>query len=158
SLARELHDDALQEVFFMVRHAQLCLRFASGLEASESNTLAPRRLIEELRLVADRSQVVEGKLRALCMGLYPELFRTLGLTAALEDLVQQMRVATELEIAFACADEVAAIVDTVPAETAVHIYRIVQEALTNAGKHGMARAVRVDLDLRRGRQAAEPGD
>ncbi len=160
SLARELHDDALQEVFFVVRHAQLCVRFASGLEAAEGSVFPPPmvgRLIEELRLVADRSQVVERKLRALCLGLYPELLRTLGLSAALEDLAEQMRVATELEITFACDDEVARVADSVPHETALHIYRIVQEALTNAGKHSKARSAQVYLHLRHGRQPVESG-
>ena len=110
------------------------------------------RLIEELHQVADRSQVVERKLRALCLGLYPELLRTLGLTGALEDLAEQMRVATELEITVASDDEVTEVANALPHETAVHIYRIVQEALTNVGKHGMARTAHVQLHLRRGRQ------
>ncbi|HEV8192087.1 MAG TPA: ATP-binding protein [Ktedonobacterales bacterium] len=158
SLARDLHDDALQDVLYVMRHAQLCTRFAAALEASDGNESPPPmvgRLIEELRQVADRSQVVEQKLRALCLGLYPQLLRSFGLTAAMEDLADQMRVATELEILVECDDDVTAVANALPDETAVHIYRIVQEALTNAGKHGMARSARVQLHLRQGRQPLE---
>jgi signal transduction histidine kinase len=158
SLARDLHDDALQDVLYLTRHAQLCARFASALEAAEGDVFPPPivgRLIEELRQVADRSQVAEQKLRALCLGLYPQLLRSFGLTAALEDLADQMRVATELEILVEYGDDAAAMANALPHETAVHIYRIVQEALTNAGKHGMARSARLQLHLRQGRQPME---
>jgi signal transduction histidine kinase len=158
SLARDLHDDALQDVLYLMRHAQLCARFASALEASEGDVFPPPivgRLIEELRQVADRSQVVEQKLRALCLGLYPQLLRSFGLTAALEDLADQMRVATELEILVEYGDDAAAMANALPHEMAVHIYRIVQEALTNAGKHGMARSARLQLHLRQSRQPME---
>ncbi len=158
SLARDLHDDALQDVLYVMRHAQVCARFASALEMSEGGVFPPptvARLIEELRQVADRSQVVEQKLRALCLGLYPQLLRSFGLTAALEDLADQVRAATELEILVECGDDVAAVANVLPQDMAVHIYRIVQEALTNVGKHGMARSARIQLHLRWGRQPIE---
>lgn len=158
SLARDLHDDALQDVLYVMRHAQVCARFANALEMSEGGVFPPptvARLIEELRQVADRSQVVEQKLRALCLGLYPQLLRSFGLTAALEDLADQVRAATELEILVECGDDVAAVANVLPQDMAVHIYRIVQEALTNVGKHGMARSARIQLHLRWGRQPIE---
>jgi signal transduction histidine kinase len=159
SLARDLHDDALQEVLYVIRHAQLCTRLADTLApAGDGTTLLPpavERLRDELRQVADRSLVVERKLRALCLGLYPELLRSLGLTAALEELAEQMRATTRLDIAVSYEDDAAAAPDALPNELAVHLYRIVQEALTNAGKHGTAQSARVDLRLRPNRQAAE---
>ncbi|HEU4784257.1 MAG TPA: hypothetical protein VFS83_13030, partial [Ktedonobacterales bacterium] len=77
ALARDLHDDALQEVLYVIRHAQFCFRLAGELEASSydermvaggqrveldsKQTMEPaiERLRTELGQLADRSLVLE---------------------------------------------------------------------------------------------------
>lgn len=166
ALARDLHDDALQEVLYVIRHAQFCTRLAAEMEASWRGAsvqvpaqphvaLTPpratgpsmERLRAELAQLADRSQVLERKLRGLCMGLYPEALRVLGLPTALEELGAQMTRTTGMDVSVYYDDEVAQAAETLRPERAVHLYRIAQEALTNAGKHANAPSAMVYLSL-----------
>ena len=186
ALARDLHDDALQEVLYVIRHAQFCTRLAGELEASwrrsPRNTpllmssqpagqaeaqdtdqpagASAERLRAELTQLANRSQVLEQKLRALCMGLYPEALRVLGLPTALEELAAQVTRTTGMRVSVLYDDDVAQIAEGLLPERAVHLYRIAQEALTNAGKHAHASSGVIYLSLlatlpgRGGEQAA----
>jgi signal transduction histidine kinase len=176
ALARDLHDDALQEVLYVIRHAQFCTRLASELEASwrasPRNTpllmasppgppagqasaedlsqpmgASAERLRTELAQLSNRSQVLEQKLRALCMGLYPEALRVLGLPTALEELATQVARTTGMHVVVSYDDEVARLAEDLLPERAVHLYRIAQEALTNAGKHANATSGAIYLSL-----------
>lgn len=165
ALARDLHDDALQEVLYVIRHAQYSIRLAGELEASwrtepaqaAEQHLAPtherasgaamERLREELSQLANRSQVLEQKLRALCMGLYPEALRVLGLPTALEELATQVMRTTGMRVSVYIDDETGRAAEDLLPERAVHLYRIAQEALTNAGKHATATSSMIYLSL-----------
>lgn len=165
ALARDLHDDALQEVLYVIRHAQYSIRLAGELEASwrtepaqaAEQHLAPiherasgaamERLREELTQLANRSQVLEQKLRALCMGLYPEALRVLGLPTALEELATQVMRSTGMRVSVYIDDETGRAAEDLLPERAVHLYRIAQEALTNAGKHATATSSMIYLSL-----------
>ncbi|HEX9036347.1 MAG TPA: ATP-binding protein [Ktedonobacterales bacterium] len=156
ALARDLHDDALQEVLYTIRHAQLAVRLADTVN-EQSERLAPipassagpedsvtrisvtyQRLRHELAELAERSAIAEKKLRALCLGLYPEMLPSLGLTPALEDLGEQITGATGMQVEVNYDDSVVGFTEDLAPDTALHLYRIAQEALTNAAKHGEA--------------------
>jgi signal transduction histidine kinase len=165
ALARDLHDDALQEVLYVIRHAQFCFRLAGDLEASSyderllaggqrveaepEQTTGPaiERLRAELGQLADRSLVLEKKLRALCMGLYPEALRVLGLPTALDELAAHMTRTTGMEMSVYYDDDAAHAAESLLPDRAVHLYRIAQEAWTNAGKHAYASASVLYLSL-----------
>ncbi len=165
SLARDLHDDALQEVLYVIRHAQFCTRLAEELAASwqderpladsqhlslaSERAMEPAidRLREELRQLADRSQVLEQKLRALCMGLYPEALRVLGLPTALDELAAHVARTTGMDISVYYDDDSAHAAEGLLPDRAVHLYRIAQEAWTNAGRHAKASASILYLSL-----------
>ena len=158
ALARDLHDDALQEVLYVIRHAQFCFRLAGELEASsydarlladgqrvvaeseQTSEPAIERLRAELGQLADRSLVLEKKLRALCMGLYPEALRVLGLPTALDELAAHIARTTGMNTSVYYDDEAAHAAEGLLPDRAVHLYRIAQEAWTNAGKHAHASA------------------
>jgi signal transduction histidine kinase len=176
ALARDLHDDALQEVLYVIRHAQYCTRLAGELEASwrgdsqQLHLLHPttvptlashefaatpergpassvQRLREELSQLADRSQVLEQKLRALCMGLYPEALRVLGLPTALEEFAGQLVRTTGMDVSVYYDDDTARAAESLLPERSVHLFRIAQEALTNASKHASSTSCMVYLTL-----------
>ncbi len=164
ALARDLHDDALQEVLYVIRHAQYCTRLAGEMEeswrgatrvtpllmsshlqasappdsVSHASGASVQRLRDELTQLANRSEVLEQKLRALCMGLYPEALRVLGLPTALEELAAQVARTTGMSVSVSYEEEVASAAEELLPERAVHLYRIAQEALTNASKHSNA--------------------
>lgn len=169
TLARELHDDALQEVLYLIRHSDFCRELADMLEGQDmeheeaavtettfsasgernvSRATTLRRLRQELRHLSERSVVAEQKLRALCLGLYPALLSSIGLTAALEDVGHELEESTRLAISVECSEDVRERVLDFDVETALHIYRIVQEALRNAAKHAHATRAWVRLSTR----------
>lgn len=171
SLARELHDDALQEVLYLIRHSGFCTELADTLESpdttyvdavaagaalsasseqSSSRAATLQRLRRELHHLAERSTVAERKLRALCLGLYPALLSSIGLTAAVEDLGHELAATTWLTIAVECSEDIRTQTLDFDVETALHIYRIVQEALRNAAKHAHATCATVRMSTQVG--------
>ncbi|HZC06840.1 MAG TPA: ATP-binding protein [Ktedonobacterales bacterium] len=165
SLARDLHDDALQEVLYVIRHSQLAVRLAEAFERSAEaipvemdrpgspsdsmSQLAPTsaRLRRELRELAERSAIVEKKLRALCLGLYPDMLHSLGLIPALDDLVEQMSGSTLMMVAVTYDERTVRQAERLDPQVALHLYRIAQEGLSNAHKHGRASAATVELTV-----------
>ena len=167
ALARDLHDDALQEVLYTIRHAQLAVRLADMVEEQAQRlsalpmatsgpndsmariTVNYQRLRRELAELAERSAIAEKKLRALCLGLYPDMLHSLGLTPALDDLAEQVSDATGMQVEVFYDESVIAVAEDLAPDTALHLYRIAQEALTNASKHGEASNALVRLSMRR---------
>jgi len=171
ALARDLHDDALQEVLYLIRHSRLCTELVATLESQQvpgapgdadadagaergNGKAAPlARLHQELAQLAEQSVAAERKLRALYLGLYPALLPSLGLPAALDDLAKELASTIGIRIQVDCDDEVLAAAGSLSTEHALHIYRVAQEALRNAGRHANASEAHVALHL-----ASEPGD
>lgn len=85
-----------------------------------------------------------GVVRGMMRRLRPSLLDELGLAASLEDLVQDWR-ASHPGLAVECA--CAAGVDARAGEASIHLYRIVQECLTNVARHATAHRVRILLSL-----------
>lgn len=171
ALARDLHDDALQEVLYLIRHSRLGVELLATLEhqlehqdepphgvaasaGSTGDSDAPKqaglaRLRAELAQLAERSEVVEQRLRALCLGLYPALLHSLGLPAALDDLAREHAQATGLHVTVECPDDALDATELLDPELALHMYRIAQEGLRNASKHARASAATISLAVLR---------
>ncbi len=130
-IARELHDETGQSLTSLL----LGLRMLGEMSTSE----AAQARVEDLRKIAARAL---DEVKRLAMGLRPALLDDLGLEAALKRLAEDsgkthgifvdlhMNGLNKRRMAF-------------PVETT--IYRIVQEALTNAGRHAAARNVSILL-------------
>lgn len=138
-IARELHDEAGQSL--------TALKFGLSLleqEAEKPENLSSR--ITELKRLTDS---VSEELHRLAMDLRPASLDYLGLVAALEQLVRSFSERYPLTIRFkesGFADfmRLADYVET-------NIYRIVQEALTNAVRHAKASNVDVIVEKRAGK-------
>ena len=133
--ARELHDEALQEL------AALKMLLASARTADETT----RR--EVLDQAAERIDAAVSSLRDLITDVRPSALDTLGLGPALESLVERMLkvfdvdVTLDLDLAYE-AGRAPARLDPHVEET---VYRIVQEASSNIGRHSGARRASVSV-------------
>ncbi len=136
-IARELHDEAGQALIGI----KLGLQAVAGLVPDE---LANVRA--ELDLLRQQVNGAAIRLKNLARQLRPPTLDQCGLSTALRQLADDFRSRTGLTVEIAVAEPVGRL--GAPAETAV--YRIAQEALTNATKHAAARAVRLALDNRGG--------
>jgi signal transduction histidine kinase len=90
------------------------------------------------------AETATAELRRLCKGLRPPLLDDLGLEPALRLLVDEFRDHTNLPVDLRIAIDEKGL--PVERETSLSAYRIVQEALTNIGRHARARSARVILE------------
>ncbi|MBK7593846.1 MAG: hypothetical protein IPJ11_01050 [Gemmatimonadetes bacterium] len=102
-----------------------------------------------VQLAADRGDTVEAvtqlneiaaRARTLAHDLHPPALQHLSLGDALLDLVTRHRASDGPDIELDAAAGI-----TLPNESAVALYRVAQEALTNALKHASARVIRLTL-------------
>jgi len=122
-VARELHDQAGQALTAL----QLGLsRFEQSAASSEA-----REMAASLRAMAVDTI---GIVRSLAMDLRPAALDELGLVSALRQYVKSFSERVGLPVKF----EAHAVVDGLPDEAKITLFRIVQEALTNVAKHAAA--------------------
>jgi signal transduction histidine kinase len=131
--ARELHDQTLQAL------GGLRVLLASGLRRSDPDKLrdAVGQAVEDIELEIDN-------LRAIITDLRPSLLDDLGLMPAIEALIDRRRhgglnVVSDLVVP-------REILPLDP-ELETTIYRLIQEALTNAAKHARASLVTLSLTV-----------
>lgn len=130
-VARELHDEAGQSLTALVAGL-------SSMEGAVDPELGGRVL--QLRDLA-RSTLAD--LRRLAHGLHPATLDRLGLRTALERHVQEFGEAHGARVDMHVEESQAA--EPLPAEAQIALYRIVQEALTNCGRHAQAKSISVVL-------------
>jgi len=134
-LSRDLHDGLSQEL----TGARLRLwQVVESLEAG-GDRLAPR--------AREALEILSGALdtsRRIAYGLAPATSRPGGLREALEHLAGQLGRSSGVEVRFESRDTAPVRVDETRAE---HLYRIVQEAASNAIRHAGASSVRMELEV-----------
>jgi two-component system sensor histidine kinase UhpB len=78
--------------------------------------------------------------------LHPLILTELGLTATLEDLINHWAIRQpDLKISLDCSHEA----DKLDAKIAIHLFRVVQECLTNTVRHAKASHVNIKLAIDR---------
>jgi len=131
-IGQDLHDGLCQDLA-AIDCATACLK--SDLENRAVPEAAAAGNIQKLLQEA----IVEA--RNLARGISPVHMDAENLPAALEDLVASANRANQAAITFAVRGQIM-IGDT---QTAIHLYRIAQEALRNAVRHSGASRVAVEL-------------
>jgi signal transduction histidine kinase len=133
--ARELHDDTLQAL----GHLRLVL---SGARRSQDPEVMSRAIERALAQLEDD---IAG-LRALITELRPAALDQLGLEPALLALVDRVRASgLDIDAVIDLDYEHGRAPDRLDSELETSVYRIVQESLTNAVKHGDAKRASVEV-------------
>jgi two-component system sensor histidine kinase UhpB len=139
-LALELHDQTGQSLTALTLHAQ-AIGQTLAHERSDAAIRAQAQA-ERLNALAQRTLV---EVQAIARQLRPSLLDDLGVVAALswlaEDAEERLGVAARVKIA---GDELEAGA-RIPTEIETALYRIAQESLTNAVRHGKARHIAIQL-------------
>jgi signal transduction histidine kinase len=137
-IARELHDDLGQSL----AHLKLGLKWA---EDQVRNKKKPSDVVRELSRSRRDVGVMLDKIRDLSHTLYPRILDTLGLTAAVKELVRQaVRVSG---IRFQCTTHGKP--RRLGKEIEIALYRCCQEALNNALRHANPARLRVGISFGR---------
>jgi signal transduction histidine kinase len=125
AVSRELHDE----------FGQILTAVGAMLTRAEKRGLAPdspfRTELEEVRQVA---QSALDSVRTLSQTLHPTILDDYGLERAVEWMVQRFEKQTGLQIQYQTQGETVAVSDQV----AIHVYRILQEALNNVARHAQS--------------------
>lgn len=119
-LARELHDETIQELIALKQRLQLAQQTAQGQSAVGT--------LSELENLAEDSI---QNLRRLTRALRPIYLEDLGLVTALEMLGREISQANQLNVDFHFSGQERRL----PRETELALYRIAQEALNNVVRH-----------------------
>ena len=130
-VAREVHDDALQRVAMVVHEL--------GDWTTEAPTSADR---QRQRVTALREEIEDlaVMLRRVAHRLHPSIVDQAGLAPALQALADDVQRSSGIEVAVQAAP-----VPALPADGAVILYRIAQEALRNVVKHAAVTRAQVSL-------------
>jgi PAS domain S-box-containing protein len=133
-IGNDLHDGLGQELTGIA----LLLR---GLEnRAEREAPALSASIEEVALLVNDAIFTT---RALARGLSPVTFDRGGLSNALEGLAQRLSAMFHIDVRCTADDSLDRGLESA---NALHLYRIAQEAVTNAAQHGHAANVRLSLN------------
>ena len=130
-VSRELHDEL----------GQILTAMGSMLARAERRTAEDDPLRADLREIGEMAQRTLTNVRGLSQMLHPSILDDLGLESAIEAYVAAAGKQLGLDLRFSREGEAAAVDGTV----AIHVYRVLQEALSNAARHSGASAVDVRL-------------
>jgi two-component system sensor histidine kinase UhpB len=132
-ISRELHDDLGQQLATLKVEAA---KIETHVMAAE-----PAALVADLRKVYALIDQTIGSVRRIAAGLRPAMLDDLGLTAAVNWLVDEFSASHDMQVL--CRIDVDDIDFNYEGGTAV--FRIVQEALTNVVHHSGATSVKLEI-------------
>jgi signal transduction histidine kinase len=135
SLARELHDEFGQNLTAIAA-------LAASIEKS-TEVSAPGLAIEA-RAVGKIAGEMQTALRGTLLHLKPAEVEAFGLNEGLQQLVDLWNSSQHAGTRYML--DMPSEIGTLPPSTAMHIFRIAQEGLTNAARHAQARSVRLRLE------------
>lgn len=133
-IARELHDDTVQEL------ASICVEIGKTIMMKEKGEDAFVRL----RQVPIRIERLVEELRRFSHDLRPGLLDKFGMISSIELLVDELQIQDDLD----CRIEVVGNERRLSPDIETVLFRIVQEALCNARKHSDATSVLVKISFK----------
>lgn len=131
-IALELHDAVGQELLIIKNLSTLCIKSLNDPVKNESST-------EYIKEISSASASVIESVRTLSKNLHPYQLDNLGLSEALEAVVQRFEGSSEIQFKYS-VERIDGLLDR---EQELHIYRILQELLNNIIKHSGAKHAEV---------------
>ena len=130
-VSSEMHDSLGQHLAVIKRRAR------AGREIV-ADQAAANDAFEEIGMLADR---INAEMKEIAYDLRPHQLDTIGLTKTIENMVR--RVAKSCDINFVM--EIPFIDDRTPEESRIHVFRIIQEAVSNLVKHSQATRAQITV-------------
>lgn len=132
-LARELHDQTIQDLIALGQQAQMIIMKLDQEDVDE---------LEDLRRLQVSIQETVDDVRRISRGLRPIYLEDLGLATALEMLVRDVGAEQDFTVEFIKRGDIRRL----SSEAELALYRMVQEALANVSRHADAEHVWVRLE------------
>lgn len=130
-LARELHDAVSQQLFAISMMATAVRRtLDEDFERAE----------QQVELIEEMASVAQSEMRALLLHLRPVHLEGKGLAQGLSELIRELQLKIPIEIHYEMAERIE-LVEGIEN----HLFRIVQEALSNTLRH--SKATRMEIKL-----------
>jgi two-component system, NarL family, sensor histidine kinase LiaS len=133
-LARELHDAVSQQLFAISMTAT-----AVGRTLDKDFDKAQR----QIHLIEEMASVAQSEMRALLLHLRPVHLEGKRLSQGLVELLQELKAKVPMDISWEMDDDI-----RLPKGIEDHLFRIVQEAMSNALRHSKASKLEVKLQQR----------
>ena len=131
-IARDLHDDVSQRMALIL----------IGLDRLQD--AHPERwedVVRDLQEIAKTADEASNDIRDLSHELHPSKLEKLGLDTAARGLCRDFSKLHKVEVEYFSRD----LPSDIPFETALCLYRVIQESLMNVAKHSSAQEARVEL-------------
>jgi signal transduction histidine kinase len=144
SLSRELHDE----------FGQVLTAIGAMLRRAEKHLPADSPFCEDLREVREVAQATLEKTRNLSQLMHPSILDDGGLEKAIDWYLPVFEKQTGIKVRYEKKGEGPAIGDRV----AIHVYRVLQEALNNLARHSGSPLAVVRLEFPPGRLSLEVED
>jgi two-component system NarL family sensor kinase len=143
-VARELHDDVIQQVAVLTHRIQ-----ELRADAHESG-----QVIRRADAIGEGLRDLAGTVRHVAHHMHPSSLDHLGLPAALRGLAQELARSEGLEVDVIAEETLG----TIPPNISIGLYRVAQEALRNVRKHGATMNATVRVARMMGGIALEVAD
>ena len=133
-IARDLHDDLSQQL------AGVAI-IVSGLKRRVGKPGAESEVEQTFATLQERTAAAAAAVRNLSHELHPGVLKDAGLTATLRGHCADIARHHQVTVTFNAGDGL----DSLDSDVALCLFRVVQEALTNAVRHARARAIGVSV-------------
>jgi signal transduction histidine kinase len=143
-IARELHDE----------FGQLLTAMGSMLGRASRQLPPESQARSDLREISEVAQAALENVRGLSQALHPSILEELGLDSAVAAYVSAAERQLGVRVRYQRHGEVVPVDDT----TAIHVYRVLQEALSNVARHSGATEAWVHLRFEAGRLTLDVED
>jgi signal transduction histidine kinase len=133
-IARDLHDDLSQQL------ASVAI-IVSGLKRKVGKPGVESEVEQTLATLQERTAAASTAVRNLSRELHPGVLKHAGLTATLRGHCADLARHHQIAVTFNPGDDL----DSLDSDVALCLFRVAQEALTNALRHARARTICVSL-------------